>query len=239
MKRIVIAAAIVLAAAGAAVTTTASAASAAPAGPGVVLHPVITFDDVAHQVTLTIPTTPCPAAMPECIWKFFLNEPKLSVDVTTVYSEPGASGTLTIPYPDAFCGVIQADAYIGGPPWVPQRGFQHTISDCTSTPVTPPSPPSNTPVTPAPIVPAATTPPPASPPADAATVTPSAAPVVAATSAQPVTTATAPPATPAHVAPVATQLPFTGLDVEPLLFIGMGLVLLGLYLMLGRRSTTD
>ncbi len=89
---------------------------------------VIIFDDAAQQAKLIIPTPACPASQPDCQWKFFLNEPKLSVDVATVY---GTSGTLTIDYPKDFCGVIQADAYVG-PPWVAERGFQHTIEDCTS-----------------------------------------------------------------------------------------------------------
>ena len=66
---------------------------------------VIRFDDAAHQAELIIPTPACTASQPNCEWKFFLNEPKLSIDVGTVY---GTSGTLTIEYPSGFCGVIQA-----------------------------------------------------------------------------------------------------------------------------------
>ena len=80
---------------------------------------VIVFDDAAHQAQLIIPTPACSASQPNCQWKFFLNEPKLSVDVGTVY---GTSGTLTIDYPSDFCGVIQADAYVG-PPWIPKLGI--------------------------------------------------------------------------------------------------------------------
>jgi hypothetical protein len=89
---------------------------------------VITFDDAAQAVHLTIPTPPCPDSQPQCQWKFFLNEPKLHVDVATVY---GTVGVLSIDYPANFCGVIQADAYVG-PPWVPKRGYQHTIADCVA-----------------------------------------------------------------------------------------------------------
>ncbi len=97
---------------------------------------VIIFDDAAQQAKLIIPTPACPASQPDCQWKFFLNEPKLSVDVATIY---GTSGTLTLAYPKDFCGVIQADAYVG-PPWVAKRGFQHTIADCTPSPSPTPSP---------------------------------------------------------------------------------------------------
>ena len=68
---------------------------------------VITFDDGAQAVHLTIPTPACPASQPQCEWRFFLNEPKLHVDVATVY---GTSGTLTIDYPGNFCGVVQDGA---------------------------------------------------------------------------------------------------------------------------------
>ncbi len=136
---------------------------------------VITFDDAAQQAQLIIPTPACPASQPDCQWKFFLNEPKLSVDVATVY---GTSGTLTIDYPKDFCGVIQADAYVG-PPWVAKRGFQHTIEDCTPPTTTTTAPPATTTTTSSPTPPttpttnpppvfgsvtATTAPPPAAPP---------------------------------------------------------------------------
>jgi hypothetical protein len=198
--------------------------------------PVITFNDAAQDVTLTIPTPACPASQPACEWKFFLNEPKLHVDVATVY---GTSGTLTLAYPHAFCGVIQADAYIGGPPWVPKRGFQHTISDCTTptttttttvpttTPTTgPPTPttvPPSTPTVP-PVVQGTNTPPPA-PPAQ----TPPAALPFTATPPAAVPAATVPAAT-VPAATVPTQLPFTGVNTKPLWFLGIALVALGLAL---------
>jgi hypothetical protein len=196
--------------------------------------PVITFDDAGHQAQLTIPTPACPASQPGCEWKFFLNEPKLSVDVATVY---GTSGTLTIPYPKDFCGVIQADAYVG-PPWVAKRGWQHTISDCTPTPPTTVLP--GPPVTAPPVTaPPATTP--ITPPAS--TPLPSKLPVVAATSATipdgSPTTTVAPSVVPATATPAATpaaaQLPYTGLSVRPLLITGLTLVLLGFCLLIRRR----
>jgi hypothetical protein len=180
---------------------------------------VIIFDDAARQAKLVIPTPACPDSQPNCQWKFFLNEPKLSVDVATVY---GTSGTLTIDYPSDFCGVIQADAYIG-PPWVAKRGFQHTIEDCTPPPSTTAVPPD---------APATSTP---TPPATSAnTIPPPGFGSVSATSASP----PAPPATgPAGVSAVSsdgaapTQLPFTGTSIKPVLFSGLTLVALGLCLL--------
>ena len=181
---------------------------------------VITFDDAAQQVTLQIPSPACPASQPDCVWKFFLNEPKLSVDVATIY---GTSGTLTLAYPPDFCGVIQADAYIGGPPWVPKRGFQHTIEDCTPPPTTttttttePPTTTTTTTTEPPPIS-GNNTPPPAPPAVNppAPVVTPVAAPTVA--------------------APL-TQLPFTGKDIKPFLFAGLGAVAIGLGLLAPSES---
>jgi hypothetical protein len=191
---------------------------------------VITFDDAAHQATLTIPTPACPVSQPDCRWKFFMNEPKLNVDVATVY---GTTGVLTIAYPPDFCGVIQADAYIGGPPWDAQRGFQHTIEDCKTPPnttTTTTEPPTTTTTTtttttsppPPPVAqgPHAPPPPPAPapPPPAAASPTPVASPATV----------------PATVAP--KQLPFTGVDVKPLWFIGLTLVALGVGLLTSGES---
>jgi hypothetical protein len=200
---------------------------------------VITFDDAAHVAVLTIPTPACPASQPDCQWKFFLNEPKLSVDVATIY---GTSGTLSIAYPKDFCGVIQADAYVG-PPWVAKRGFQHTIEDCTTPATTPTTQPSTaaaaattstttTTTTTPPVfgsVAAATAPTPdapaATPPASAAAATAAAASASAAAS---------PVSAPASAA--SAQLPFTGRDLKPYLFIGLTLVALGLSLLTTTES---
>jgi hypothetical protein len=176
---------------------------------------VITFDDAAQQVTLQIPSPACPASQPTCQWKFFLNEPKLSVDVATVF---GTSGTLTLAYPPNFCGVIQADAYVG-PPWVAKRGFQHTIEDCEppTTTTTTTEPPTTTTTT------TTTTLPPVPPPISGPTVEPpTPAPV-----AVPVA---APAPVPAAPAPI-TQLPFTGKNMTPFLVVGLALVVFGLALL--------
>ncbi|MBF6558103.1 MAG: hypothetical protein IVW52_18505, partial [Acidimicrobiales bacterium] len=145
MKRIVVVISSVIALIALSVTLGGAAWSAADTSSTA----IITFDDAAHQARLTIPTPACPASQPDCRWKFFMNEPKLNVDVATVY---GTSGILTIAYPPNFCGVIQADAYIGGPPWDAKRGFQHTIEDCKPPPTTTTTtePPATTTTMPAP-----------------------------------------------------------------------------------------
>ena len=174
---------------------------------------VITFDDAAQQVTLQIPTPACPASQPDCQWKFFLNEPKLSVDVATVY---GTSGTLTLAYPPDFCGVIQADAYVG-PPWVAKRGFQHTIEDCT--------PPSTTTTTEPPTTTTTT-----EPPTTTTTTLPPAPPPVSGPTAEPPAPVAVPVAAPVPAAPL-TQLPFTGKNIKPFLVVGLALVAVGLALL--------
>jgi hypothetical protein len=207
---------------------------------------VITFDDAAQQVTLTIPTPACPTSQPNCMWKFFLNEPKLSVDVAIVY---GTSGTLTLAYPKNFCGVIQADAYVG-PPWEAKRGFQHTIEDCSG-PVTPTTPASTTPTdqpgqatatstttstVPGPVD-AASSPPPA-----AAAGSPPSAPTSASGAGSASTSHNAPAdatsGTPASapVHPATGLLPFTGVGFQQFLLIGLSLVTLGLALLTSTES---
>ena len=223
MKRLIIAAAVLVCAVVGAVPT------AAVAAPATSTHPIIIFDDTAQQAELIIPTPACPTTQPGCEWKFFLNAPKLSIDFATVY---GTSGTLVIPYPKHFCGVIQADAYIG-PPWVAQRGFQHTItSDCAPPP--PVTPPVKPPSTPAPVSPAPVSPPEAIVPTNTAPAPAPVPPTVAATS-EPVAPAVG---TPKYVAATGAQqqdLPFTGLNVALLLLVGSGLVALGIGLLTRRR----
>ncbi len=169
---------------------------------------------------------------PACVWKFFLNEPKLSVDVATVF---GTQGTLTLDYPPNFCGVIQADAYVGpseNGPWVAKRGWQHTINDCTTPTPTPPSAPTYVPPAGGPPTAAGSS---GTPPSDAPEPASAAvAPAVAAASVTPTTVATAPAKTNATL----TSLPFTGADLEPLVYLGLTLVTLGLCLLVRRRSRT-
>jgi hypothetical protein len=220
VKRIIVAIGSVIVLVAWSVTLGGAAWSAADSPSG----PVITFNDAAQQVTLTIPTPACPTSQPDCQWKFFLNEPKLSVDVATVF---GTSGVLTLDYPKDFCGVIQADAYVG-PPFVAKRGFQHTIEDCTTptTTTTTTEPPTTTTTTTAP--PTTTTVPPIPPPTSGSNIPP---PTPPAPTALPFTA----PATTSTVAAPLTQLPFTGKNIKPILFAGLVLVLVGLALLAPSR----
>jgi hypothetical protein len=206
----------------------AASTMAGASGPGA----VITFGPTS--ATLQIPTPPCPTTEPGCVWKFFLNEPKVSVDVDTVY---GTSGTLTIAYPANFCGIIQADAYIGptaNGPWTPQRGWQKPLTDVATACMTPVTPPPSGGSQTTPVV---------TPPAQAATTTP---PVQLpdtqqATDGTVATTPTTAPVTPAaapvvQAASAPTSLPFTGVNLMPFVLIGVTCVALGLGLLLGRRK---
>jgi hypothetical protein len=216
VKRIIIASvmAMTVVAAVLAASTTAGAS-----GPGA----VITFS--ATGATLQIPDPPCPATEPNCVWKFFLNEPKVSVDVATVY---GTSGTLTIDYPLNFCGIIQADAYIGptaNGPWTPQRGWQHPVTgDCTP----------DTTTTTTTVTPPATVPPDGP---SQGVVTPTTVPAPA-----PVPETQAAAVTPTTTVPAmkdgatVTTLPFTGVNIMPFILAGVTCVALGLGLLVGRRK---
>ncbi len=229
MKRILIATVMALTV-GAALLAAGSTAGAS--GPGA----VITFDDANNVVTLQIPDPPCPTTEPNCVWKFFLNEPKVSVDVSTIYTLPGVGGMLSLAYPHNFCGIIQADAYIGptaSGPWTPQRGWQHQLpdSDCTTTPPTPPSGPVQ-PVTPPDgpqTTPVVTTPPVTVP----ATQEAASAPVAATATTTPTTVPTAPVV---KAAAEPTSLPFTGVNIMPFILSGVTCVALGLGLLFGRRK---
>jgi hypothetical protein len=200
--------------------TTEYAAWGASGGPS---SAVITFDDGAQAVQLTIPTPACPLSEPQCEWRFFLNEPKLHVDVATAY---GTSGVLTIDYPSNFCGVIQADAYVG-PPWVPKRGYQHTIEDCAATTTSSTEPPSAGAASEPPPTTTASTPPSVPPDAAGAATVPAVAPPPAPT----------PSTTPVDGAGDSkpAQLPFTGTDIKPFLLTGWSMVVLGSCLLIQRR----
>jgi hypothetical protein len=177
--------------------------------------PQIIFDDSAQQAELVIPTPACPESQSECQWKFVLQIPKGDVTVGVLY---GTSGTLVIPYPPKFCGVIQADAY-QGPPFVPERGFQHTIATCDPATTTTTSTTTTSTTT-------STTVPTTVPPVAAPKASPPPAPPVAAPT---------PPA-PAPVSATPTQLPFTGVNTTPILFVGLTLVVLGLALLASASS---
>lgn len=218
-------------------------------GPGT---PVVTFDNAAQAVQLTIPTSACTSG-PNCQWKFYLTEPSHSLVVGSI---DGSSGTLTIPYPTSYCGSMEAEAYVG---LASSPAVEQTVNECcspTSSTTMPPSWTSTTttstsmpPLAPIPAPTATTTTtstslPPrngggtsTSPPSAAAASPPTVG-SVAASSVTP--TANASAALPATVAATAgpTSLPFTGLDIKALFFAGLALVALGLSMLVRRRAGT-
>jgi hypothetical protein len=184
----------------------------------------IHFWPAYHEVTLTLPSPPCPATNTSCEWLLEVNEPDVPAQ-TVLGTATGSSGMLTVTYSAAFCGVIQADALIGPSPWFLKYGHRDTVTgtDCATPVTTPP----------------VTTPPVTSPPA----VTPVANPPAAVVQTQlpytaPTTPTTAAPAaaavTPTSAVTATTdpaQLPFTGVNVKPLVLVGSGLILAGLYVL--------
>jgi hypothetical protein len=194
------------------------AVGAASAQSRVGANAVVTFWPSSHEVTLTVPSPPCPASNPSCTWLLEVNEPDVPAQ-TVLGTAMGTSGILTVSYPADFCGVIQADALIGPSPWYLKYGHQDTVGSNCATAVTPSAPPANPPNnTPAAVVPTSQLP-------YSATATPTTSDATPATAAaangtQAVTATTA-----------ATQLPFTGVNVKPLVLMGSALILAGLYVL--------
>ncbi len=119
----------------------------------------------------------------------------------TVAAVTGTSGQLTLPFP-AFCGVLQADALVGPAPWTRQAGTRKTISTCPTG-------------------------------AGGGVTPPGTAPLPFSTTAEPGAPArTALQAADAADAggPVA-ELPFTGLDIRPLVAVGWAMVVAGGFLL--------
>jgi hypothetical protein len=169
---------------------------------------VLKFVSSDNEVTLKMPTPPCPATSPTCQWMLLVNEPDVPAK-TVVGFVTGTSGTLSIAYPTNFCGVIQADVYIGPAPWRLRFGHQRTIDtaqSCNPPPVSP-----NPPVTP-PAVTASAGPSPAAP------ATPATPAPVAADAAAPQPSAS------------TAQLAFTGVNVPPLAIAGSALLIAGIYI---------
>ncbi len=93
----------------------------------------ITFWNNDNVVTLDTPTM-CPATNPQCVWKLQVNEPDIPAQ-TIVGVATGASGAvLTVAYPTNFCGVIQADVFVGPSPWRLVVGHQQAIQTGTCCP---------------------------------------------------------------------------------------------------------
>jgi hypothetical protein len=228
-----------------------SAAWGGGTGPGT---PVITFDNAAQVVELTIPASSCSPSGPNCQWKFFLTEPSHSLVVGSI---DGSSGTLSIPYPANYCGTMEAEAYLG---LASSPAVQQTMSGCcwpspsttmaTLAPANQPTPTWTTMPTPAPTAaptsaPTSTTsttlaagngPVGVTPPPSAAAASSSPGGSVAASSTTPTEQAssTVPAAVTAAKGP--TSLPFTGIDIKALFFVGLALVALGLTMLVRRRA---
>jgi hypothetical protein len=178
----------------------------------------VTFWPSFHEVTLTVPSPPCPTSNPSCTWLLEVNEPDVPAQ-TVLGSATGNSGILTVTYPADFCGVIQADALIGPSPWYLKYGHKDTVGSNCDTPVTSATPVTSPANTPSVVVPTSQLPYSATV-ATPTTVDPTTGTTAPATANQAVTATT-----------VATQLPFTGVNVKPLALVGAALILAGLYVL--------
>jgi hypothetical protein len=173
---------------------------------------VIRFWPDSNEVTLQIPQPACPAARPSCVWTLYVNEPYVPAQ-TEVGKVSGTSGILTVAYPPDFCGVIQADALLGPSPLKLQIGHQTAV---TTAPECPPVTRDTVP----PLKPLpASDPPPVTGVGTGTGTTGSGTGTATLTN------------DPAHAAAAeAAQLPFTGIDVKPMGYIGVAMVITGLLL---------
>jgi hypothetical protein len=167
---------------------------------------LITFVPTHHEVTLTIPTPPCKAGPPGCVWRLTVNEP-FAPGAPALGQVTGTTGTLVVTYPATVCGTtVQGDASVqavAGGVWRYKIGHRTVVPACP-----PPASTTTTTTKPGAVTPGATT------------TVPAAA-----------TTSVTDP-TPARAVQTAAlaQLPFTGIDIEPIGLIGMACVLAGLLL---------
>ena len=85
----------------------------------------------ADHVTLTIPTPPCRQThgTTSCQWTLAATE---NLGPATGRAT-GTAGTLSVPYPANYCGVIHAAAIVG-PPLRKEVGHKHTIGGACPTP---------------------------------------------------------------------------------------------------------
>jgi hypothetical protein len=169
---------------------------------------VIKFLPALDEVTLQIPTPPCPHPSKGCVWRLTVNEP-LAPGTPFLGQATGTSGLLVVKYPATVCGTVQGDASIalqadvsvGGTVWHFRVGHRITIP-CPSTGPTP--------------------------------VNPTVAAVVsvdpAATGSLTAATSVGDPGSNTVSAAAASQLPFTGTDVRSLALLGGSLALAGLLL---------
>lgn len=233
--------AVVLVAFGAALVSAGAAWSAPghPSGPHAgSSQPQLTYDSATQQFELQLPTPVCPKTVPDCVWMLWVNEPQMS-GTPLVGAKTGSSGTLTVTVPN-FCGVVQADAELGPAPWTFVKGIRRHLDSCESSTTTTKVPPTTTTTSGA--APSTTTTTTVAPTSTTTTVAPTSttttvAPKVAAAStttvALPFTGATSSSTTTvgAKSTAPATQLPFTGADLRPLVLLGSMMIILGGFLL--------
>jgi hypothetical protein len=90
----------------------------------------------SDHVTLTIPTPPCRPThgTTSCQWTLAVTENLGPVTGRAT----GTAGTLSVPYPANYCGVIHAAAIVG-PPMRKEVGHMYTIVSCPTTGTIPPA----------------------------------------------------------------------------------------------------
>jgi hypothetical protein len=200
----------------------------------------IKFYNKQRVVTMTVPLS-CPnVRQPPCTWMLYVNEPENPAQtvVGTATSPPGSGKVLHVNYPRDFCGVIQADVVVGPSPWLFEQGRIREVNTAVSagkghnkTQFCPTTPTTSPPTTTGPHPPggggngqggnqqASSLPFTGTTTAAAAASSGSPASVAGASDAG--ATATSAPAT----------LPFTGVEVQPLIIAGAVLILLGGYIL--------
>jgi hypothetical protein len=89
-------------------------------------YPAIRLWNRYEVATLSLPSkVPCPRSQPDCKWKLTVYETVASSH-TVVGSVVGDAGTLTVTYPQYFCGVLIAEAFVGPGPYILQREIQQS-----------------------------------------------------------------------------------------------------------------
>lgn len=185
---------------------------------------IIRFD--TSTLTVTLPTSGpdyCPLSQDGCDWTLYVNEPATGV---VVFSGILGDNPTTIRLPE-YCGNVQADLSLNGEQVKYSTKQVELCTPPTTTTTTTVAPTTTTTTTSPP--PVATQPPASQPPA---------APQIAPQGSVPPTPSTPTPVAAPSSQPAAAQLPFTGLDWQPLAGIGSALVTLGLLLMRRRRFAT-
>jgi hypothetical protein len=240
MYRAVAVVAIVLVAFGAALVSAGTAWSAPGHAAGAhdrSSQPQLSYDNATQQFILQLPTPVCPKTAPDCQWLLWVNEPQVS-GMPLIGAKSGSAGTMTITVPN-FCGVVQADVDLGPAPWTFVKGLRRHLDSCESTttttsgaaPTTTTTTSGAAPSTTTTVAPTTTT---VAPTTTTTTVAPKVAAASTTTVALPFTAATSSSTTtPGAVAATstATQLPFTGVDLRPLVLLGTLMIIIGGFLL--------